>query len=226
MRGSPRASAALRHLIGVQLDRAIRGSNPWGPEGAAGQRVLLGKAALDILIGRRRDVSGRIGRRRRRIGGGAGRRCRGRAHHGTNRDPRGDTTPVWSAVIIAVAAAATADIHIPICVHVDIAVRTDVPGLSVRYIPMEVIAVETAAVSSARPAARTLSAAATRPVLYEDQCTIAGANSSSDLACDVLRPYCDHQRCCGAARQCHSGRQREGDCSIHVSGPNTWLEAP
>jgi hypothetical protein len=53
---------------------------------------------------------------------------------------------------------------------------------------MEVIAVETAAVS----AARTLTAAATRPVLHEDQCTIVGPNSSFDRICDVLWHYCDH----------------------------------
>jgi hypothetical protein len=50
---------------------------------------------------------------------------------------------------------------------------------------MKVVTVETAAVSRARgalPTARTLSATATRPVLYEDQCIITGSNSSFDRA--------------------------------------------
>src|SRR6478672_5091938 len=58
------------------------------------------------LVRRRRDVAGRIGRRRRRIGGGLGGGIRGCTNDSTDRDACCDATPIWSAVVVAVAAAA------------------------------------------------------------------------------------------------------------------------
>ena len=66
----------------------------------------------------------------------------GRTHQRTCRDARGDATPARSSVVVAVAAsAATPDRYIP--------VRIDIHIARVRHVPMEVIAVEAAAVCPA-----------------------------------------------------------------------------
>jgi hypothetical protein len=78
------------------------------------------------------------------LGGG----IRGGTNNSTDRDARCDATPIRSAVVVAVAAAAI-DVHVPIgvdvCIAVDGCISVDIGVAAVRYITMEVIGVEIAA---------------------------------------------------------------------------------
>ncbi len=180
------------------------------------------------LLWWRLDVARRIGRWRRCIGAGLGRGIRGRADNGAYRDACRDATPVRSAVVVAVAAAATsaADVHVPVCVDVRSPVRVDVPVASVRRVPMEVVAIEISlavrAGGAVRTAGSTLPTSARRPltttrpltattstILNEDQSGVVGLDNCVDpLRKAVRREW--HNRCShGAARERQGGREQQ-----------------
>ena len=98
------------------------------------------------------------------MGGG----IRGRTNDSTDRDARCDATPIWSAVVVAVAAAA-ADVHVPvgvdICTPVDGCIAIDIGVAAVRYVTMEVIGVEIAATVRSCGA---LAAATTSAILHKN----------------------------------------------------------
>ena len=214
--------------------------------------VHQGRLAQDVgcilprvsLLWWRLNVAGRIGRRRRRIGAGLGRGIRGRADNGAYRDARRDATPVWSAVVVAVAAAAasTVDVHVP--VHVDVGspvrvdvgspVRVDAPVAGVRRVLTEVVAIEVSlavrAACSALPttARRPLTTrsltATTSTILNEDQSRVIElANCADSLQRVVQREWrnrCRH----GAARERQGGREHQCGSLVHVNAPDIWPE--
>jgi hypothetical protein len=198
---------------------------------------------LCSLLWWRLDVARRIGRRRSCISGGLGRGIRGRADNSTYCDAGRDAAPVRSTVVVAVAAATPSAIDIHVAVRVDIRspvgvdvcspVRIDVPVASVSRVPMEVVAVEIAATVPAAggtlptTARRSLTAAAaTSPVLHEDQSVVIRLDDRVKPTRNAFRRewrnWCSH----GAARERHGGREQQCDPVVHFTAPDTWLEVP
>ena len=161
-------------LVGLRAPSRSPGQRrTWDMSGSMDSKSVVLRANLSGLviqcrsIGWRRDVTRGIGRRRscigRRLGGG----IRGRTNHGTNRDASRDAAPVWSGVVVAVAApAAAGDVHVPTGVYVRIPVDVGIPvgariPVNVRCVPMKIVAVEIAATVSGGGA---LAATAARPL--------------------------------------------------------------
>ena len=170
-----------------------------------------------------RDVSRRIVRRRSRITGGA---C-GCADHGTNCETCGGAPPGRSGAVVAIAAAATADVHVPTRVDVRTPVRVKIA--SIGHVPVEVIAVEAAA--TVRPAGGALhttactSAATTS--LHKDQSGVIGPDNPARRSQNSDRRERHHWRRRGAARE-HQGGREQQQCGFpgHLSAPDTCLAAP
>ena len=179
-----------------------------GPEEAASVPVSSSARAVNTSIWRRRDVTGWIGRRRRRVGG-----IGSRANHGTNCDTRGDTAPARSAAVVAIAAAATADVHVTARVKI----------ARVRHVPVKFMAVEAAA--AVRPAGRaptTATAAATMP-LHKDQSGVVGQSRPARCSRNGIR--CERRYRCrrGAAGERQGDREQQRGSPAHFSAPNTSL---
>ncbi len=106
------------------------------------------------------------------MGGG----IRGRTNDSTDRNARCDATPIWTGVVVAVAAAGI-DVHVPtgvdVCTPVESCIAVDIGVAAVRYVTMEIIGVEIAATvrsGGALPtaAARALATAATSAILHKN----------------------------------------------------------
>src|ERR1700722_15850103 len=166
---------------------ASRSLHPrWLAPGCAKFRLVQ----MNRLIWWRRDVARGIGRRRRYIGGGLGCGSRGRSDNGAHGDPRRDATPVWSAVVVTVAATAAANVHIPVSIDVHVPVHVGVRATSirhvrtatVRHVTMEVVAVEiAAAVRTGGRALRTATTAGALPTAARSPLTTPSTTTTSAI---------------------------------------------
>ena len=130
----------------------------------------------------RRDISRRIGRWRSRIGW----RARRRIYRGPQNRPgcnaRSDAAPTRSAVVIAIAAAASVDIHVPVRgdigvavrIRVHIPIRGRVAIARICRVTMEVVAIEATALSAPSPTTLAATSAATSAALDQDVAAFTG----------------------------------------------------
>jgi len=209
-------------------------------------------AQVNRLIWWRRDVARGIGRWRSYIGRGLGRGSRGRTDNCANRDARRDATPVWSAVVVTVAAAAAAaNVHIPVGIDVHIPVRAGVRAASirhvrvatVRHVTMEVVAVEIAtavptagrslstaaggalSTTARSPLTTTTTATTTSTILHQDQTGLVGLDSciGLDTCADRSRNAVRHE---WRNRRCQGAARKRHGASEQQYGSRAHVSAP